>query len=85
MNFTSLDEDITVVEDLDFDLTCNALATCENEAEWLLIKTCCDQDFLVCEFHKTILSLLASLMGLRCHACGFSWDAGERVLEWRKL
>lgn len=93
MTSTTLDDELTLLEEFEFDRPCTPwVIKCGVKAEWLLITTCCGVEIPLCSPHhdecvaeQLPLSLFTLLV---CGACDFTfpigsqWDAGYR---WEKL
>jgi LSD1 subclass zinc finger protein len=84
---TSLDEDLTVINDLDFDPTCTADGqNCSNTATWHMHKNCCGEEFLFCTKCRTFLiTYMNTNQKVRCKMCNTWFDGFDGTIVWTKL
>ena len=82
---TSLDEDLTILENLDFDATCDSDTGCSKTAEWSLTRTCCDMLLLFCGQHKTVIAdYFNQHVLVNCTGCGTKKIPTDTV-TWIKI
>lgn len=81
---TSLDEDIIVLEQLDFDPEC---IMCQKMATWIVVFLCCGESVYSCDpCRKHELKLHKYIPERVCLHCKFTWDTREiDNLEWTRL
>lgn len=72
MTLTTLDEDLVILENLDFDLTCESHLGCSKTATWSLLRACCDNVVVFCDVHHNDCINWLKTWGsctFTCHAC----------------
>jgi hypothetical protein len=85
---TSLDEELIVLEGLDFDITCNSrIAGCDKKAVWLATARCCSTDWYACAQHRLeLLAFLREKKYVKCRPCGYSYEPAKTInIDWTKL
>lgn len=82
----ALDEDLTVIDHLDFELECYGPG-CENQPAWLVTMKCCSSEYLLCEYHREIeMRELESVPVRVCVVCKHGWnERKENNYNWVKL
>lgn len=80
----SLDEDLIVIEHLDFDIEC---VYGDKKATWLAIVLCCKNEVILCDEHRQReLSDFKRAPRRSCISCGYTWNASTEInIDWIKL
>lgn len=82
---TSLDKDLTILEALDFDITCDL--DCDTKATWTMTARCCKSEWKLCDEHRTgELKKLKESPSRQCRPCGYRWVPATTInYDWNRL
>lgn len=86
---TLLDEELIVIDQAVFETVCEYREQCDQKAEWIWTRPCCDRIYLCCSAHKNhalrwLAMKLIAIETVECLICGTRTDA-EDFMRFEKL